>query len=442
MSRTIRITTLLLGFSVTVFSTTFSQELALQEALHLALEQNHDIQVALNRARISESQAQPGNAGLLPRLDLAGGLTLQSVNNSPLAPDGHTTASSAALSASYTLFNGRSNWQQYRQLQLAGESGGWQARQQIELTLLEGAAAYFNITRTSEQLQIMQESLEISAQRLQRLQDAARYGQAGSINLLSARVEMSQDSVSLLQATYSLQQSERHLNLLLNRDPLAEVMVVDGITFAREFDLTRLLVTAVESNPAYRASLLSVETSVLSLAQTRAAYLPRVDLQGSWGYSQNSTDLRFDLSDPTETAALGLNVNLNLFNGGRDRIARQTARLNQENIHLRQEEAQLQLRSQVVGLFQDYDNNQFIIQVQEENLRSADLNFERTLELHSLGQVSGTQMREAQLNLVRARSGLLEARYDTKLSEMQLLQVSGRFSELSVLPTDLLPDRR
>ena len=90
----------------------------------------------------------------------------------------------------------------------------------------------------------------------------------------------------------------------------------------------------------------------------------------------------------------------------------------------------MQLQSQVTGLLEAFENNRYILRVQEDNLEAVELNFERTLELHILGQVTSTQMREAQLNKVRTSTGLMEARYNARLSELRLLQVAGRISEI------------
>jgi outer membrane protein len=427
MYKTILATILIFAGQLTAVG---QESLTLQETLEIALAQNYDIQVALNNYRMSDIQTQPGNAGLLPRLDLTGGLTLQDVSNSATFQDGQSATSSAALSASYTLFNGMSNWQQFRKLQLSRDSGAWLTRQQIEQSLLEVATAYFNITLTIENRNIMQESLEISRQRLHRLENAARYGQAGSVDLLSARVEMSQDSVLLLQSGYALKQAERDLNLLLNRNPGSELTVLDEIVFDTELDLNRLLQSAEQSNAAYQAVLLNVRTAGLDLAQTRALYLPRLDLQGSLGYSQRANDFNPDLSDPTRTASVGLNASFNLFNGGRNRITRQTTRIARDNSLLQQEEALMQLQSQVTGLLEAFENNRYILRVQQDNLEAVELNFERTLELHIMGQVTSTQMREAQLHKVRTSTGLMEARYNARLSELRLLQVAGRISEI------------
>ena len=90
----------------------------------------------------------------------------------------------------------------------------------------------------------------------------------------------------------------------------------------------------------------------------------------------------------------------------------------------------MQLQSQVTGLLEAFENNRYILRVQQDNLEAVELNFERTLELHIMGQVTSTQMREAQLHKVRTSTGLMEARYNARLSELRLLQVAGRISEI------------
>ena len=70
------------------------------DALSLALEQNHLIRIARNSAVIAENNATVGNAGLLPRLSASGGSSVRDTDGAA------TTTTNATLSASYTLFDG------------------------------------------------------------------------------------------------------------------------------------------------------------------------------------------------------------------------------------------------------------------------------------------------------------------------------------------------
>ena len=52
-------------------------------------------------------------------------------------------------------------------------------------------------------------------------------------------------------------------------------------------------------------------------------------------------------------------------------------------------------------------------------------NFERTKEQFKIGQVNSIEFRQAQLNLLNAELSRNQAKYDAKLAELQLLQLSG-----------------
>ena len=69
-----------------------------------------------------------------------------------------------------------------------------------------------------------------------------------------------------------------------------------------------------------------------------------------------------------------------------------------------------------------------IIKLEQENLTVAKDNHEIAMERYMLGDLSGIEMREAQKSLLDAEERLLTARYNTKLCEISLLQISGNIS--------------
>jgi len=52
-------------------------------------------------------------------------------------------------------------------------------------------------------------------------------------------------------------------------------------------------------------------------------------------------------------------------------------------------------------------------------------NFNRTPERYKLGQVTSIEFRQAQINLINSKTALNNAKFDAKLIEIQLLQLSG-----------------
>ncbi|MCB0374233.1 MAG: TolC family protein, partial [Muricauda sp.] len=68
----------------------------------------------------------------------------------------------------------------------------------------------------------------------------------------------------------------------------------------------------------------------------------------------------------------------------------------------------------------------FVLQTQEKNVQTNTNNFNRTEEQFKLGQVTSIEFRQAQLNLINAINAKNAAKYDAKLAELQLLQLSGQ----------------
>ena len=86
----------------------------------------------------------------------------------------------------------------------------------------------------------------------------------------------------------------------------------------------------------------------------------------------------------------------------------------------------------------DYQNRLAIYQVQENNIVTAKNNFDRTQEKLKLGPVTSIEFRQAQLNLLNAELSRNQAKYQAKLAELSVLQLSGNcFSPSSIAKTSI-----
>ena len=103
--------------------------------------------------------------------------------------------------------------------------------------------------------------------------------------------------------------------------------------------------------------------------------------------------------------------------------------LHQENQFLRKEQLEHQLKNLITNTYYNYQNKRLVLQTQEQNLQTAQRNFDRTTEMFKLGSVSSVEYRQAQLNLLNAQTAILSAKYDAKVVELQLLQLTGRLKD-------------
>lgn len=411
------IITIIIGAGIVLLSG--REKLTFEDAVATALKQNHQIEIARNTAAIAGNNVNIGNADLLPTLSLSGGTTYEDSRT-------ESTTATAQLQTSYTLFNGLGNFYQYKKLQAGGRLGELEARDLIEATLLQVSGAYYGAASAYENFRIARDLLAISKERLDRAEKRSVYGRARTIDVLSARVDYIADQVTVTQAQFAFDETRRSLNVLLNRDIDFDFVVETDVVFRDDYDQKALISSALSRNSAYLAAEERFQQSRYDWKIARANHLPRLALSASYGYNKYTSGLDLGLSGMDNNFRIGASLNLDLFNGFKTTIRRQNARLTLKNRELAREQARLNLEKDVISAYEAYKNSLLVLDLEKGYVEAAELNFKRTRELYELGQVTTTQFREAQLNLIKARSNLSDAKYDTRLREIEMLRLTGQ----------------
>jgi len=155
--------------------------------------------------------------------------------------------------------------------------------------------------------------------------------------------------------------------------------------------------------------------------------LPTTGSTGTYGWneSNNNSPLAFVLQN-TSTGVTGAgNLTWNLFDGGSTITGIKNAKVAYKNQEIAKKQIQLEVERDIRNAWDSYTNALYVLEVQEKNLQTNRNNFTRTDERYKLGQVTSIEFRQAQLNLLNAVLAKSQAKYNAKLAELQMLQVSG-----------------
>lgn len=428
------------------YSQVWAQETILtkEEALTRALESNYGIKISENEVEMAENDQSIFNSGYLPSITGSAGATYD-LNDRITDPEDRERIEqenienhnyNASLNVNYLLFDGLGRLYNYRSLKEQYNLTRLEARETIENTILQLFTVYFEVARLYENIDVLQETLEISRERVTRAEYQFEYGQANNLVVLNARVDVNNDSINLLQAKQQLQNTKRDLNVLLNREMESTDFIVDTtVSFLPRLNMDLLLESAGENNVRILQSEKAVTISDYSVKISKSGYLPTVGLTGSYGWNRNrSAASAFFPGSTTATSGLsaGLNLAWDLFDGGQNRVRVQNARILNESSELLQEQIELEVERDISNALGNYENKLFIFHVQEENVQTNLDNFNRTQEQYKLGQATSIEFRQAQINLINARTSLNLAKYEAKLAELELLKLTG-----SLLDTEI-----
>ena len=407
------------------------QLLSLEDAIAMAMNNNNYIQMAENNKEISSNNLHIGNVGLLPKIDLNGSAIYNDneTNINGVKTTNKSTTNSATISASYTLFDGLSRLYNYNKLETSAKIGELEERYQKESIIYSVISAYYNVARAADQKQIASEALEISNERFQRTQKKVEFGQAGKLDYLNAQVDFNADSVTYIQSATNLDQAKQYLNILLNREINTQFDVQHDVVFDELPALSNLAAMAESNNAENLIADNNIQLAEQNVNLSYSSYMPTLTLRSSYGYNSLYNDFNISFDNPNTTWTTTLNLTLNLFNGFSDNISRQNSEIQLKNSQLNYDQTKKEITNELTNAYQSYRDSRIILEMQQNNLQAAELNFQRTKELYDLGKVTNTEFREAQLKLIQARNNISSAMYNAKTYETELKKITGSLIE-------------
>ena len=403
-------------------------------AVEIALENNYNIKIARNNVELASNNASVLNSGYLPNIQGGAGANYSAGSSRAEFQDGTVRETSNAQSYSfnsslglnYTLFDGMGRRFNYAKQKENYTISELQMRQVIELNILELFRIYYDVARLTTNEINQNETLEISRRRLDRARYGYDYGQNTQLDVLNAEVDYNNDSITYLTIVQELENAKRDLNVLLGRDVNILFSVDTTIIYEQDITLDLLMEEAMKNNVGILLNKGNIQTAEYDININRANMIPRLDVGASYVWNKRNFDSTniFDTQRNNGPQA-DLSLSWNIFDGGLTKTRVQNAKITRNNQLINLEQNEQILERNVNNAWGFYQNALFVLEAERKNLETNQNNFERSVEQYQLGQITSIEFRAAQLNLLNANLNFNQAKYDAKIAELALLQLSG-----------------
>ncbi len=426
---------LIVGFLLNTTKTITQNVLTVNDAIALAVENNYDLQIARNNTEISSIENSLLNSGYLPKVSASAGVNYAEETQNVTFSDGNalsvdnaiTESYSASFTAEYTIFDGLERKFNVKKNTENLNLKKLQERQSIENTIISIYEAYYNVACQQQITDNLKLNIENSMDRLERTKRKLKYGQGTKLDELNAQVDLNNDSISYTSAYKDFKNSKRNLNLLLGRDVIADYEIDTTVYFIEMFNENEIIKALEINNVQSLLNEQNVLLSDLDIEINKAKFLPKVTGSASYNWNESiNPPTSFALNNEAYGVNLGLSLTWNIFDGGRSKTKTQTARIAKHNREIELNKAKEELKTEAYNAYNDYTNKQFTLKAEENNVATNKLNFSRTQRQFSLGQINAVEFRQAQINLFNALNNYAKAKYDLKIAEIILLQLSGR----------------
>ncbi len=290
---------LFLMFSASIHA---QKVLNLKDVISTAIENNYNIRISKNLQKISDNNVTPGNAGMLPTVDLNAGYSGTLNNTSQFPADGsetitnngiNNTSLNAGVNLNWTIFNGFGMFVNYQRLKELQQAGELETKLAVENLVVNLTSEYFNFVQQNIRLQNLKSAVKLSKERLRIVEARYNIGSLSKLDLQQARVDFNADSSKLIRQYEVLFASRIKLNRLMAANEIeSEISVADtAIVFDALLSKNLLWEQTLAQNVFLQISENEKKLGILELKSAQSKNYPYVKLTAGYGYTQNRYEI-------------------------------------------------------------------------------------------------------------------------------------------------------
>lgn len=414
------------------------QRISLQDCIREALESNLQIEISRNKAEMTRNNVD--YSSFLPTLDATGRQnqtrndtqTEDASGNVTKNSDVKTDSYSAGVALGWRLFDGLDMFvthKRYQELEAIGELA---LQQDVENLIFEVCSLYYAVVAQQIQVKANKYSLELSNERYQDIQFRYEIGRNSRLDARQAIVDLHADSSEYVARQEQLARSYIALNRTMNIDLQERAYVRDSIELTERLLKEQLKAAVLDQNVLLLMAQREQQVSLLDLKKARAAFFPTLDFSTGYNYSKTKTPASSITLNQSDGFYWGFSVNVPIFNKMQTRTRVRNAKLEKENAELSLLDLERELLGDLSLLYTTYENNLLMLDYERESATIAGENLVEAMEKLKMGIISGIEFREFQNSYTHAVDRLATASYQAKMSELSLLQLSGKINRLIV----------
>lgn len=409
------------------------EKLTLQEAISTALKNNYDIKLVNNDILIAKNNVNPGNAGLLPKLDasFSDGGSVQNTTRTQSSGAEQSlsgvknTSMSYGVALGWTIFDGLQMFTNYERLKELQKLGEVNAKTVVLTTISNVINAYYMVLKQQRLVTAMDSALDISQLRLRIADNKLAIGRGSKLDVLAARVDYNTDTSAYLQDLNLLKTSKTALNQVMARNLNLDFKVDEVIDIDAGLDYTKLATQMEQLNPDLQNAFINKKIAELNLKKVKGQRYPTVAVNSGYEFQRSASPTGFNTQQRTKGFTYGLTASMNIFNGFLQRQNERNAKIEINSSELTLSKTKQDINAQLITAYQNYTTNLGLLRVEKANVEIAKQNLDITLEKYRLGSIAPLELREAQRNSIDAITRYLEAQYQAKLTEISLKEISG-----------------
>ena len=424
---------LLLSFVFQLFTASAQEVLTLSDAMKLLLANNFDLQMAKQDVDLAKLNASRGNAGMLPQVGVNGSVgiasndTKQEFSNGTLVDKNGASSKTAALGAgmTWTLFDGMKMFATFDRLQEEQGRSELVLRSQMENAIVQLIKTYSGIVRQKQLLLAADFALQQYEERMEISKTRWDVGAGSKMDYLQAKVDYNGQKAIRMQQSNQLENLKIELNELLGRAATVVYDVADSMQISYRPNLEDVMTDALKQNTSILIGSSQQRVQQLMMKELSSSRYPRLNWNAGYNFNNTANQAGFILQNRNLGWSTGLSASWTLYNGHQINHQIEGSRILLQQAQISLDQTKQRIDAGVMKAYLRFNSSMELLSQEEENSVLANEVMQVAMERYRLGGASNLELKDAQRSYEEAQSRLVNARYDAKLAETDLMQLNG-----------------
>lgn len=387
---------------------------------------------ALN-IEIAQNNLNKGLAGLTPRINFTAGDDVSYTSNINESANGinrngfrFNNAFNAALLANMTLYNGGRNRNLYERFRILTDVADLNQRQISENLIYQIRSLYYQAIRQIQLIKASETAIDYSDQRLQLATNKLDIGTGNKVEVLQAELDRNQYASDLENYKNALQNIFVQMNSLMNLPPGNLIEIPDTIFFIGNLNKAEIEASMQQQHVEIVRNRINYSLALNKLDDVKGQWKPTLDANLGYSFSRADNGGGFFRVNSSNGAVGGLTLSVPIYDGRAVRSQIKNAEVEVRQVQLQNEDLRVQLLNSLNQYYNNYQNAIELVRLQEKNLKNAQENIEIGLARFQVGVTNGFEFKQIQQSFTDANFRYIDALYQAKLNELELVYLSGQ----------------
>ena len=428
---------LLLSALVTV-QTSYSQVLTLEEAISTALKNNYNILLARVDSTAAAIDKSYSNAVFIPQINATVGRTWNVNAQKVEFADGRKRDTSglknnnltANVGLNWVLFDGLGMFATRDRVNELVKLGELNVKNEVINTVATVVTTYYNVVQQKQQLKAIEEQMSITAERVKLADRRLSVGLGAKQELLQAQIDLNAQKSAQLGQRTAIEALKQQLNQVMGIDIARSYDVMDSIPINSSIQLEDVRSAAEINNPQLQIARKNIDIANIVLRERKAEFFPTLSFTSAYNYNRQINNAVVNVqATPLYSLNRGVNfgfsASIPILNNLNTRRLVKQAKLGITLQKLQLDNQRSLLDLDIYNAFKIYQFQIQVLALEESNIDLAKENVFIAFERYRLGVSTYLELRDAQQSLQSAYNRLIDARYNTKVAETELLKLRG-----------------